>query len=129
METLASDLFNMFFYLKVVHSDDRANGILVFVVACAIVGIFAVVLDVLYYSIRGESLLKLKHGPIKSFGWVFAWSLGAAIMGYLGQITDMFKVSLAATVIVGFGWPMLLTKLLRRVRDEIEEDSDGIQKV
>lgn len=119
MDLLIEGLTAMFFRLKVVTIADNANAVLVFSTGCAIVGLFAVALDYALYILRGRSLLKLNHGKY-TFLFLFAWSFGAFVIGWVGQLANIFLVSLAACVAVGFSWPLLFTKVLQKKASESE---------
>ena len=121
MENLLAGLSLMFFDLTIVNKVNNSNPVLVFSVACSIVGIIAVVLDVLVYFLFGGSPLKLKHGK-NTILFLIAWSLGALFMGWLGQMANIFLVSVSAAVIVGFTWPLLFTKYLKAKADKESAD-------
>lgn len=126
MKELLHGLSIMFFELKIVDSTNNENPILVFAVACAIIGAIAVILDFLLFYLRGSSLLKLKHGK-NTFFFLFAWSIGALIIGWIGQMANIFVVSISSSVIVGFTWPVIFTKLLE-IKAEDENSNEEEQK-
>lgn len=116
MDNLLSGLSLMFFEITIVDKLNNENPILVFSVACAIVGIFAVLLDLMIYFLRGESLLRLKHGR-NTVLFLIAWAFGAFVIGWIGQLSKIFVVSVAASVLVGFSWPLIFTKYLKSIVD------------
>ena len=73
MENLLAGLSLMFFDLEIVTKLNNENPVLVFSVACSIVGAIAVVLDFALYYLRGRSLLDLKHGK-QTFFFLIALS-------------------------------------------------------
>lgn len=90
----------------------------VFATGCAIIGLIAVLLDMAFYTIRGQSLLKLRYGDRKRTSiFLVAWTFGAFSMGYIGQYANVFQVNMLASVSVGFAWPMLFTGLLKKLND------------
>jgi len=121
MELLLDGLMAMFFQLKVATLADNENAVLVFSIGCAIVGLFAVALDYSLYFLRGQSLLKLNHGRY-TFLFLLAWAFGAFVIGWVGQLANIFLVSLAACVFVGFSWPLLFTKLLKKASEAESQD-------
>tara|TARA_B100000315_G_C14442213_1_gene525234 strand:+ start:35 stop:430 length:396 start_codon:yes stop_codon:yes gene_type:complete len=126
MKNLLDGLQIMFFQLKVVSIEDNPQAVLVFAVGCAIAGITAVILDLAFFTIRGKSLLKLKHGS-NTFIFLLAWAFGSFIMGFIGQMAKIFQVSLIACLLVGFTWPILFTELLNKLREkEIEEEPEQL---
>ncbi|MDA1370793.1 MAG: hypothetical protein O2971_08550 [Proteobacteria bacterium] len=127
MENLLAGLEVMFFNLEIVNNTNNENPVLVFSVACAIIGAFAVVLDFIVYHARGASLLKLRHGWMTLF-FLFGWSFGALVVGWIGQVVDMFLVSISAAILVGFSWPILLTKWLEE-RAEKEQQEEPEQEL
>ena len=78
MKELLEGLSKMFFDLQIVTSIDNENPVLVFAAACAIFGALAVALDFTLFFLRGQSLLKLKHGKNTFFFLVgmVIWSFG-----------------------------------------------------
>ena len=121
MDNLIDGLLKMFFQLEIVTLSNNPNAVLVFSVGCAIVGGFAVALDIALYFLRGQSLLKLKHGKFTVL-FLLAWSFGAFVIGWVGQLANIFLVSLSACVLVGFSWPLLFTKILKKASDEEAEN-------
>ena len=115
--------------LEVVLPQDNSCAVLVFAFGCAIMGGIAVLLDLAFYTLRGQSLLKLQHGK-NSILFFLAWVGGSFGFGYIGQIANLFQVSLSASVLVGFTWPVLLTNLLSKLREkEIETEMEPEQLI
>ena len=126
MNDFLDGLQTMFFQLKVVSLENNHKAVLVFSVGCAIVGMLAVILDLAFFTIRGKSLLKLRHG-INTFIFLLAWAFGSFIMGFIGQMAKIFQVSLFACVLVGFTWPILFTELLGKLKEkEIKEELEQV---
>ncbi len=124
MEAYTDSLVRMLLRLEVVTLQDNPNAVLVFATGCAIVGAIAVFLDLAFFILRGKSVLKLDHGK-NTLLFLLAWSFGSFVMGYIGQLAKIFQVSLFASVLVGFSWPLMFTKLLEKRRDkEIEEEPE-----
>lgn len=126
MNDLLKGLSMMFFKLQIVTPGNNANPVLVFSVACAIIGAAAVVLDLLLFLLRGQSLLQLKHGRYTIL-FLFAWSIGALLIGWIGQMAKIFVVSIAASVMVGFTWPLMFTKILKaKALGEASEEPEQV---
>lgn len=121
METYTEGLSRMLLSLEVVSLQDNTNAVLIFATGCAIVGVVAVFLDLAFYILRGHSLLKLQHGK-NTLLFIVAWAFGSFIMGYIGQLAKIFQVSLFASVLVGFTWPLLFTSLLNKLREKESEN-------
>ena len=121
MDHLIDGLSKMFFQLKVVTLSNNPKAVLVFSVGCAIVGAFAVALDISLYFLRGRSLLRLNHGKLTLL-FLPAWSFGAFVIGWIGQLFNVFLFSLSSCVMVGFSWPVLFTKILKKASDKEAED-------
>ena len=127
MDNLLSGLSLMFFDLTIVDKMNNDNPILVFSVACSIIGAFAVLLDLTIYFLRGKSPLQLKHGK-NTILFLIAWAFGALVLGWIGQMARIFVVSVAASVLVGFTWPLIFTKYLRDKAEE-EKSSEPEQEI
>ncbi|MBL4762055.1 MAG: hypothetical protein JKY93_05070 [Gammaproteobacteria bacterium] len=126
METYIDGLIRMLIQLEVVTIKDNASAVFVFATGCAIVGIIAVFLDLAFYTLRGQSLLKLQHGK-NTFIFLMAWAFGSFVMGYIGQLAKIFQVSLLASVLVGFTWPFMFTKFLTKLKEiEAEEEPEQV---
>ena len=126
MDTFINGLQKMLLRLEVVSLEHNPHAVLVFAVGCAIVGVAAVFLDLAFFTLRGQSLLRLKHGRATMF-FLIEWAFGSFVMGYIGQLAKVFQVSLLACVLVGFTWPLLFTELLDKLRrQENEEEPEQI---
>jgi len=124
MDNLLAGLSLMFFELEIVNKENNTNPVLVFSVACSIVGGFAVLLDMVFYYLRGASLLSLKHG-VQSFIFLLAWAVGALLIGWLGQMAKVFAVSVSAAVLIGFTWPIMFTKYVKeQAKKEASEEPE-----
>jgi hypothetical protein len=128
MGTISDGLYQLFFKLNVVTLAENENAVAVFVIACSIVGSLAVSLDLAFFILKERSLLSLKHSPKNTFLFLLAWSFGAFVMGLVGQMFNIFQVSLAATVVVGFSWPILLTGMLEKLKEK-EQIAEPEQQV
>lgn len=124
MENYLEGLNRMLIQLEVVLLQDNPSAVLVFATGCAILGMMAVFLDLAYLIVRGQSLLKLQHGK-NTILFLIAWTFGSFFVGYIGQLAKIFQVSLFASVVVGFSWPVLFTNLLTKLRKkEIESEPE-----
>lgn len=124
METFYEGLTRMLLRLEVVTLQENPNAVLIFAAACAIIGILAVFLDLALFMLRGQSLLKLKHGK-NTFLFLVSWAFGSFVIGYIGQVAKIFQVSLMASAIVGFSWPLIFTDWLNKIREsEVETEPE-----
>lgn len=130
MEAYLDGLNQMLLRLEVVSIADNPSAVLVFATGCAIVGTSAVFLDLAFYTLRDQSLLKLEHGKKNTILFLAAWAFGSFIMGYIGQLAKIFQVTLLACVLVGFSWPLLFTGLLEKLREnEIDMEGEPEQQI
>jgi len=70
-----------------------------------------VVVDLLVFFLRGRSILKLNHGR-GTFVVALAWTVGAGVIGAIGQIADVLRSTALASLTVGIAWPTLFTQWL-----------------
>lgn len=124
MESFGSGLYRMLLKLEVIRMQDNEYAVMIFAVGCAIIGILAVVADVSFFILRGESLLGLRHSLRNTLIFVFAWGIGALVIGYLGEIANIFQVSLLACTTVGVGWPLVFTQILERNKEEVQNPTE-----
>ena len=131
METFSDGLIRMLLKLEVVTSQQNEHAVLIFSCGCAIIGVVAIALDLSFYVLRGQSLLKLEHGK-NTIIFLPAWAVGSFIMGYVGQMANIFQVSLLACAVVGFTWPLLFTDLLEKLKEKesaAEPEQQPIEEV
>lgn len=121
MGDLRDGLAKMFFDLQVVTRDTHESAVLIFSISCAIIGLVAVILDFFLFVILDESPLKLKHGT-KTFVYLMIWPIGSLFIGWIGQMIEIFKVSLSAALTVGFTWPILCAKFIKNQAEKETED-------
>lgn len=104
------------------------SGILVFSAGSALMGLIAVLLDWIVFSVRGRSFFNLTYG--KTLGntvrlWCL-WGVGAGVGGFLGSAGSIVQLTRAACIGVGVGWPLILPRLIDSlIRDKEEEDQQG----
>ena len=102
----------------------RMTVIAAFATICAVVGILAVILDLALYYVRGQSLLGLKHGS-NTVVFLLVWSAGAAIMGGIGHVANVFQATLLASATVGFTWPTIFTSWMKDLaKEEVGEEPE-----
>ncbi len=111
-------LYKLLVNLEVVTLKENSMAVLVFAVGCAIIGFIAVILDLMFYELKGKSLLNFKHSLRNTFWFLLSWAVGSFIMGYIGQLFKIFQASLSACVIVGFTWPILFTQLIEKLKEQ-----------
>ena len=122
MDPFWSGLYRMLFKFEVIRASDNEYAVLIFAVGCAAVGLLAVLGDLSLFAIRGESLLNLKHSWRTTPIFVIAWAVGAFIFGYIGQMVNIFQVSLLACATVGMTWPLVFSRILERARKQEAEE-------
>lgn len=121
-ETFLGGLKTMMIGLQVV--ENHEYEVIIFATGCAIIGAFAVLLDLSLYTVTGQSLFKLQYKE-NTVVFLFAWAFGSFAVGYLGQAAAIFQVSLLSSLLVGFSWPVVLNSILSKLRDrEIAADID-----
>ncbi len=123
MDQIGEGLFKLLFQFEVIPIEGNDYAVIIFALGCAIIGVLTVVADLSFFLIREESLLGLRHGLRKTFLFVGAWALGALIIGYIGQIVNIFQVSLLACATVGISWPIIFTNILKKV-EKVRETED-----
>lgn len=111
----------MLFKFETIRIQDNEFAVLIFAVGCAIIGLLAVLADLSLFVIRGKSLLDIKHSPRTTPIFGGFWAVGALIIGYLGQVTNVFQTSLVACATVGTAWPIVFTRVLEKSRKSDEE--------
>lgn len=116
LDQILDGLFKLFFTSESVTGDARRP---VFMIGCAIIGILAVVADFSFFIIRGGSLLQLRYNFKNSFIFI-AWPIGAAIIGFFGQIIDIFQISMQACATIGLSWPVVFAKILKKIEEKEE---------
>ncbi len=107
----SSDIYVFLWKLYDLFFPEGVDG-LVFVVACALMGLLVVLLDILVYKIRGQSYLKLVYSGWQTFILIAFWGLGAGLGGMIGSAIGILEYNLAATVTVGVGWPFILPRAI-----------------
>ncbi|EJL6262092.1 hypothetical protein NMS06_003325 [Vibrio cholerae] len=129
MDSILDGLEKMFFKLEVVSASTHDNSVLIFSFGCMIIGLLAVVVDCCAYYTLSRSPLELKHG-VKTIVYLFAWSIGAFVIGLLGQFLKIFVVSLAACVFVGLAWPVMFAKMVEKAnKQKMASDPEPEQTV
>jgi len=127
MDQLAEGLFKLLFKFEIIPIEGNEYAVIIFALGCAIMGILTVIADLSFFLIREESLFGLRHGLRNTSTFTGAWALGALIIGYLGQVINIFQVSLLACATVGISWPIIFIKILGKVHKVPEhEDEQGI---
>jgi hypothetical protein len=129
MDKFSDGLTQLLLSFEVVQASENKYAHLVFAVGCAIFGVLAVVADLALFALRGHSLLKLKHNARNTPLFGLAWGLGTLIIGYLGQVANIFQVSILACVSVGVGWPVVFTELLEKTRKKEDEQEPREEEV
>ena len=124
MKEFLSGLFSLLIKFEVIRPLSNQYAPVIFSVGCSIIGVLTVIADLSFYIIKGESLLLLKHSLKNTLIFLLAWAFGAAFLGYIGQMLNIFQVSLFSCATVGISWPIIFTKILSKIKE-----SDDYQKV
>jgi hypothetical protein len=109
---------------------DNEYAVAIFAVGCAVIGILAVLVDLVFYVLRGVSPLGLKHSITNTPVAGLCWALGALIIGYIGQMTNVFQVSLLSCVTVGSAWPVVFTQVIEKARkkEDVQQTTEENEK-
>ena len=127
MKEFLDGLYRLLFKFEVIPIDQNEYAVLIFAFGCAFIGVLTVLTDLAFYKIRGKSLLNLEHNARNTFIFLISWSGGALIVGYVGQMANVFQVSLLACSTVGISWPIIFTGLLEKIR-EADETQEATQE-
>ena len=116
MEGLIDDLGKLFLSLEGL--DPKTDKALVpsFVLGCAIMGVLALILDISYKHVTGESFLNLKHGPIRSIPYFITWPVGSAIFGFLGLIAHVLQPAILGCAAAGLTWTLSMKRVTDRLK-------------
>ncbi len=106
----------------VIPENGSSLNLLIFASCSAIMGILAVILDWISFTLLGKSLLKLAYGGSKSFRFLVLWGLGAGIGGFLGASFHIFEIHRVACLTAGIGWPFVIPRLVESVRTTRKEE-------
>ena len=100
------------------------SGILVFAAGSALMGLIAVTLDWIVFSVRSRSFFGLTYG--KNAGTTLRlmcfWGIGAGFGGFLGSAGSIVQLTRAACIGVGVGWPLILPRLIDSFTRDKEEE-------
>lgn len=104
------------------------SEILVFALGSALMGLIAVLLDLVVFSVRGRSFFNLSYvGPRDTLRLVCLWGIGAGVGGFLGAAASIFLVTRGACIGVGIGWPLILPRLIDSFAREKDEQTQEEQ--
>lgn len=76
---------------EVVQPSNNKYAHLIFGVGCAIFSLSAVIADLSLFWLHGNCLLELRPNAPTISLFFLAWSVGAWIIGYLGQVVGIFR--------------------------------------
>lgn len=90
------------------------SWLLVFATATAAMGLIAVILDRVVFSVRGHSVFGFAYGSGFKTGarLILLWGVGAGLGAFLGCAASIVQVTRAACISVGVGWPLILPRLI-----------------
>jgi hypothetical protein len=105
------------------------SEILVFGVGSALMGLVAVLLDWILFSVRGRSIFNLSYGEGVNRNVVrliILWGIGAGVGGFLGAAASILQLTRGACIGVGVGWPLILPRLIDSfTRKEDQQKPEG----
>ena len=86
-------------------AEDDSYALPIFCICCAMAGVLFVLLDAVAYLMKRESgsMLGLRHGKWTVLH-VLLWAVGAFIVGFFGQVLDIFELKRQATITIGLCW-------------------------
>ena len=96
-----------------------------FAIASSFVGGLVFIMDLIVYTVRGKSFLKLAHSFPYSIWLFILWGVGAGIGGFLGALLQIVKLNTVACVTVGVSWPLILPRLLNAAKDDLAPEQSG----
>jgi len=128
LEELIPALRKLFLSLEGLDVKTDSTYVLAFVVACWIMGVASLILDLCYLHSTGKSFLKLRHGLFNTLGFLVTWPLGAMIFGYFALIVHILQPSVLGAATAGITWIVLIRSLIGRLdrpKEEEEDKTDG----
>jgi hypothetical protein len=101
------------------------QGLLLFSFLCGLAAGAAFALDLAVCHLTGnKSLLNISYGKKNSFVLLLLWSLGAAILAFIGSFGEIIQTNKQTILVLAVAWPILFTKLLKQLPREIETTGD-----
>ena len=121
--------FWLFFQnLEGIPNPNHPDRLMIFLTACALMAVLAVLVDAAFKVVRSESLLGIDHSLRNSSIILVAWVVGATISGFFGYILNILQVSALAALTAGVGWPVIVTKAVEISSREPGETPDAEQE-
>ena len=94
---------------------------ILFVLECGVLGVVALVADIVCYRLKDTSLLGLTRGSRSFWPYFVIWPIGSMIVGFLGQIMHILQISHFSCIITGFGWYGLMQKIITTINNFVED--------
>lgn len=93
-------------------------------IVAAFFGLLAIILDYgNYYLFKKSSFLKLEYS--RSLFWVsLFYVICSGVIGFLGVITNILNYTIQTALLVGFGWPAILTRIFKSLEADEDEQID-----
>ena len=97
-----------------------------FAIATSLIAFLICILDWITTLLFGRpSLLQVGYGGWRTLQSILLWSFCACLGAYLGGLVKLFDIdSVNARLIVGFGWPTVLPRLLALAAETKEEEQN-----
>jgi hypothetical protein len=97
----------------------KGSGILVFALGSAVMGLCAVTIDWIQFTIRNQegSLLGLSYSGsiLNTAALIGLWGIGAGIGAFIGLSGNILQSNRLACVTVGIAWPLILPRVLQSI--------------
>ncbi len=128
MSEILDGLLCLLFKFEVISIEKNEYAVAIFSFGCAFFGLLAVIIDVAFYNITNSSLLNIEYKKGPSAIFILSWIVGAMILGYIGQVANIFQISLFSCLVVGFTWPVIFTELVDKIRksEEIQQPTQEV---
>ncbi len=111
-----------------IHPNQEA---VVFATGCMVFGFLVVLVDSIFYYLRGRSLLNLAYTSIwQSLLVLLVWGIGSAIIGHVLGVAGVLQRSLVSCVVVGIAWPAHFAKLIndQQLDNDKKEDVEKVEE-
>ncbi|WP_349368350.1 hypothetical protein [Salinarimonas sp.] len=103
--------------------DTSTDGFaLTFMALTFVVAFFAVVLDICYAVVRGESFLGLKHGLLRSVPHLLFWPIGAAVFAWFGLAMGIIQPTILGAVAAATVWTFSIRRAVASMSGKADAD-------
>jgi hypothetical protein len=92
---------------------DYDDGFLVFAMGSAIMGMAAIILDVVLFLVKERSIFSLTYKDTRStIRLTLLWGLGSAIGSYFGVAMSILQLTRGGCIAAGVTWPLILPRIV-----------------